>query len=248
MEETSIRHITELLESLNPAQAPQTRSQAKRKRSPSPARVTPTLKETPIASLHVDGMDEEQIWAQLELKNKALCETLRYALDATGEDLEGDDTPESLGLGEDEDGDLDMDNHEDSEEDSEESEEDDLDESESEEEVSDEDSEEDNLGEGITILRDPDEAPSSAGDTLFSHIDAALNKPKKLRGRGGRSSELDDGFFNLADFNAQSEKAEAGKVSRGSLADDSDEDEDIEEIDLYKAMDDTEKDGDEAGM
>jgi U3 small nucleolar RNA-associated protein MPP10 len=239
-EAQSIRHITELLASLSPAQAPQTRSQAKRKRTPSPTPPAPVLEPTPIETLHVDDMDEEQVWAQLELKNKSLCETLEYALDAAGEDPEmldaeavaGSDSSEEEGdeVEFSEEGGV---SDEDEDEDSEDDEEEEDDESDGQGDES--------LGDSVMNLRDPEDEAAGL-PTLFSHIESALEKPKPPR-RSGKKSELDDGFFSLADFNAETKQAEARKVSRGSLGgdddddDDDDEDEDMEGIDLFNVID-----------
>jgi U3 small nucleolar RNA-associated protein MPP10 len=243
MEATSIRHIADLLASLSPTQAPQTRSQAKRKRSPSPTPAVPVLESTPILSLHIDGMDEEQVWAQLELKNKSLCETLQYALDATGEDtelLEGEEGAPNRDASE----------EDDSDEDDEGSDEDDLDDSDDSDDPDSEseESEDEDLGEGIISLRDPedDEAEDEEPPTLFSHIQSALAKAEKPRRRSGKQSEVDDDFFNLAEFNAETERAEAKKVSRGSLAED-DEDE-VEDIDLFGTVDDVQDEDDEGSF
>ena len=79
--------MNELLSSLNPSHAPQTRSQTaahesrKRKRdaldgpsSASPApRPVPLMQETPLGELLVDGMSDEQVWAELELRAQGVC-------------------------------------------------------------------------------------------------------------------------------------------------------------------------------
>ena len=96
-EEQSQPHVSALLASFSPAEAPQTRSQtranAKRKRSPSPglAREKKLLPpSTPLTSLFTEGLGEDQIWVQLELRAKSICETLQLALEGTGEELSGE--------------------------------------------------------------------------------------------------------------------------------------------------------------
>src|SRR4030088_3274440 len=78
-------YISTLLTSFSPRQAPVTRSQSsangKRKRSPSPP---PAPKDafgrTPLTCLYVQGLDKDQIWAQLELRAQSICKMLEYAL------------------------------------------------------------------------------------------------------------------------------------------------------------------------
>lgn len=254
-EARSIKHITDLLASLSPAEAPQTRSQTKRKRSPepAPALALPMLKATPLTSLYLDGMDDEQLWAQLELRTKSVCDTLEFALEATGEDMPDEESDESSPkrprfsdeeLGEDETGEegfegMGEESMSDSEDDEDENSEEEA--GESEEDLSDGA----DLGEGITELRDPsseeDDEDSASPTTLFSKINSALKRADKPKGRQGHS-ELDDGFFSLADFNAETERAEARKVSRGKLGKGSEEDEDSEDeegddVDLFQPVD-----------
>ncbi|KAJ7788463.1 Mpp10 protein-domain-containing protein [Mycena olivaceomarginata] len=208
-----------------PSEAPQTRSQATKKRkrgsSPSPPPPPPMFEPTPIASLFTDGMDDDQIWAQLELRMKPVCDMLELALDADPSQEEELDTSDREGsVDEDlleqmralESGEL--------------REWTDSEEAESEEESDDNG----DLGEGVTSLRDP----SSDEDT---------NPPLAL------NLDLDDGFFDLASFNAETEEAEARKVSRGRL--DGDDSEDEGSIDLFAPVDVAEnfdeEDEDEAG-
>jgi U3 small nucleolar RNA-associated protein MPP10 len=228
----------------------------------------PPLQPTPLAGLFVDGADAEQVWAQLELKSAGLCDTLRFALDATGAA-----DPDELGLEDDDEGagptkkarvravdeeeDLDMADLEDMEGfDSEEDE--DMDDDEDSEETDDdgedaESTDNEDLGEAIQPLRDPSEdedegeGEGGVGSSLFSHIKSALkraDKPKPAR-RGGHP-ELDDDFFSLAEFNAETERAEARKSSRGRLGGDDDDDEvpdTGEDLDLFAPVD---EDGDDA--
>lgn len=252
-EARSIKHITDLLATLSPAEAPQTRSQAKRKRSPEPAPTLalPMLQPTPLTALYVDGMDDEQLWAQLELRTRNICDTLEYALEATGEDIGDDDSDADAGEkgrldgAEDDDDMVDFESMEDgSMSYSEESNEEDED---SEGLGEEEESGEEDLGEGVTELRDPssDEDEDAGPPTLFSKIQSAMKRANKPKKRGGHP-ELDDDFFSLADFNAETERAEARRVSRGRLGkglEDEDEDEDEEDgedgdIDLFKPVDD----------
>ncbi|KAJ7070996.1 U3 small nucleolar ribonucleoprotein complex, subunit Mpp10 [Mycena amicta] len=208
--------ITGFLASLAPSEAPQTRSQAskKRKRDPSPSPpASPAIFEpTPISSLYTDGMDDEQVWAQLDLRLKNVCDMLDFALEADSEEEEDElDEPVDESLLEQmaafDSGDIDM--EDDDEQDA------DL---ESEEE---EGSDDVDLGEDITDLRDP----SSDEEAELPMKQPRFRRPKK-------TSELDDDFFDLTTFNAETEEAEARTVSKGGLDADDSEDDD-EPLDLF---------------
>ncbi|KAF9499716.1 Mpp10 protein [Pleurotus eryngii] len=256
-------HIDELLSSLSPESAPQTRAQArangKRKRSPSPPpKPKQTFAPTPLTALYVDGVDEEQIWTQLDLRMKNVCDLLELALEGGpgggegGEedsDMDEGDPDERLqkileALRNGEDVDLealgldgmDIDDEEDSEEDAEEDSDDDAEEEEGQEDENDEEE----LGEHITTLRDSssseDEDEEYEEEGSFRH-----KKPPAPKRRGARHLELDDDFFDLASFNAETQAAEAKRVSRGKLGDDEDEDSDDDmSVDLFAAVDDVE--------
>ncbi|OBZ79155.1 U3 small nucleolar RNA-associated protein MPP10 [Grifola frondosa] len=240
-EASSRAHIAELLSSISPTLAPQTRSQTaangKRKRGPSPPSVppAPALKETPLTELFTEdgtpeGMtsDEED---DREIK-KLRKEFLDRGLDPS--------ILESLDL----DADMDSEDEEDEDEDDDEGEDED---SESQDEESEEDGEEDvDLEEGIVELHDPSDEDEEDDEGL------ELDKPSILKG-GTRAlrwrpkptshPELDDGFFDLATFNAETEEAEAQAVSKGKLGKDDDDDEDDvgddESVDLFASVDDT---------
>ncbi|OCH96191.1 Mpp10 protein [Obba rivulosa] len=251
-EALSRQHVDGLLSSMSPAQAPQTRSQSsksKRKRSPSPEQRNkniPVLHDTPLTELFVDGMNEDQIWEQLELRAKTICSVLEFALESSPLDEE-DDVEEverqskkmRQALAEEEMEDFPSGSEESNED------EDEDDEGEGEEDDSDEedDAEEDaDLGEGVQELRDPSEDEGSEqlnldGPTFLSGGKRTL----KLKRKAGGHPELDDGFFDLKAFNAEIEEAEARSVSRGKLGkgDSDDEDEDNEELDLFAPLDDS---------
>ncbi|EIW64701.1 Mpp10 protein [Trametes versicolor FP-101664 SS1] len=259
-EERSRIIVNDLLTSIAPENAPETRSQ-KRKRgktpSPQPETVINLMKETPIGELFVDGMSDEQVWAQLELRAQNMCEVLDYALDGPAEGAESDSEDDERKLkkmrqalidegfdpAELEDLGLDEGDSED-EEDSEDDDEDEDDDEEEDEESEEDDGEDADLGEGVEELRDPsdedDDDDPEIGEPSF------LNGGKrtvKVKPRRGGHPVLDDGFFDLAAFNAEVEAAESKKVSRGRLSkdddDDEDEDEEDEDIDYFASVDDS---------
>ncbi|OSD03466.1 Mpp10 protein [Trametes coccinea BRFM310] len=261
-EEKSRTIVNDLLTSISPDQAPQTRSQ-KRKRggspSPEPQESISLMKETPINQLFVEGMSDEQIWAQLELRAQNVCDVLDYALDGPSNSAESDDEdekrelkkmrqalidegfdPEELdGMELGEEGE-DEDEEDDGEDTSDDEEDEDEDEEESEEE-DDDDGEDAELGEDVQELRDPsdeeDEEPEIGEPSFLNEGKRTIKlKPPKR----GAHPELDDGFFDLAAFNAEIEAAESKSVSRGRLSkddDDEDEGEDEEDVDYFASVD-----------
>ena len=259
-ESTSRPHISDLLSSLSPEEAPITRSQTKAlngKRKRSPPKIA-AFDQTPLTSLFVGDAGPEQVWAQLELRAKGVCEMLTKALDGSlmdedadmrmlngvdndeGEDDDDDggarkklkfedfsqEDIESLGLAPDVFKRLveTMEPEEDGEEEIEESEE--------------EDDDGEDFGEEVTSLRDPEalDSPGPSRSPRFSR-----------RSKSSTSVQLDDGFFDLASFNAETEETEAKHVSRGrlrSLHEGEDSESDEESVDYFAVVDgDPELDG-----
>ncbi|KAJ7786353.1 U3 small nucleolar ribonucleoprotein complex, subunit Mpp10 [Mycena metata] len=252
-ENESRPHLVEFLSSLSPSEAPQTRSQAnkKRKRSSSPSPPPPIVfQTTPITSLFTEGMDDDQIWAQLELRMKPVCDMLELALEAEPqeEDEDNSDTDEfvdeellrqmrALESGEGGMDEMDVDDLGDEGDDSEDVE--------SEEESGDDV----DLGEEVASLRDPS-SDEDSDPVEESELPSSLRKKRApSKSSAGSRTGLDDGFFDLAAFNAETEEAEARKVSRGRL-DENDSDDD-ESIDLFAPVDIAEnfdeEDEDDAG-
>lgn len=232
-------YISALLASFSPRQAPLTRSQSsangKRKRSPSPPPAPKdALERTPLTCLYVQGLDKDQIWSQLELRAQNVCKMLEYALNGADEPMENGFTSAT----------------DNSEQDS--SEEEDSDstylESDGNLETDGESrgsSDGDPLEEGVTELRDPSVDSEEEGLVRESRISSSS------LGTKGDHSGLDDGFFDLEEFNAETEEAEAGFVSNGALNADldniaSDEDEDGD-IDYFASINGQLHDDDDLG-
>ncbi|KAF9044727.1 Mpp10 protein [Hymenopellis radicata] len=201
--------INDLLSSLDPSEAPQTRSQSKKRK--------------------------QQVWAQLDLKAKHMSELLERALEPEPQDLASDDEGrdealskalEALSKGEQSDfdfGDLALEDD------------DDMDEFSSGRREEEESSDEEPHEEGVMDLKQGDSSDEDAFDDEFA---AGPSRQRRKSKKSRSSSELDDGFFDLRAFNADSEAAESRAVSNGRL--DGDEDSDDESIDLFAPVNDDE--------
>lgn len=228
--------MIKLLETLTDVAPPQTRSAAKRKDSPDHPDQPLTKKnrtsslDTPIQTLFVDNMTIDQLWEQLELRGAKVCENLQV-LDGDGED--GNDEEEG-GLGESDD-----DEFEDNEDsDSESSEE--------------QDEEDDNSlrGEEVAALQDNSSQEEDEDGNISEEEDGpsslmldVIRKKAKPAASKAKHSELDDGFFDLEEFNAETEEAESKSASKGRLRRDSgsEDSDDLEsDVDLFDVVHDTE--------
>lgn len=259
-ESRAFPHLKNLLDSIGPTEAPKTRSQARSVKEAKEKNSLPhnhaILNTTPLATLFIDGMDDDRVWAQLELKAKNVCETLDETF-AAGDMTERDRLDSS------DDG---------NEEDEDDSESDELDSDQLEElakmqgfigngdrndgEGSDEDEDDEgsDLTEGdaeekVAELRDPSSEEEDIEEEDSIDLDAGPSRGKGLRrSRARRHAGLDDGFFSLNDFNAEIEEAEAKKVSRGSLSKSDDEDsEEDDEIDFFRPVDDDDEEPEAIG-
>ena len=193
-------------------------------------------------------MDDDQIWAQLDLKAKNVCETLEDAFDAGDVDARGmrdiEDEDEEDELDSDEMDGMDIDDKE--WEDMDEMDDDDDDSEESGDDES-EDSEQGINTEHITELRnasseeDTDEDGDGDDQTLFADLDAGPSSRRSEKRSGKKHPELDDQFFSLEAFNAEIEEAESRTVSSGALSKDSDDESENEDgLDFFAPVDDKE--------
>jgi U3 small nucleolar RNA-associated protein MPP10 len=175
----------------------------------------------------VQGLDKDQIWAQLELRAQNVCKMLEYALDGTEEPTKYGITSTADNL----------------EQNSSEEEEDDSDLTYVE---SDDNSEAEEgsrgssdgvlLEEGVTELRDPSVDSDGEEEELVG--DSRVSSSASLLGTKDDHSGLDDGFFNLEEFNAETEEAETAFVSNGALNADSDDiASDEDDIDYFVSVD-----------
>ncbi|KAG7089543.1 hypothetical protein E1B28_011216 [Marasmius oreades] len=263
-------HLDGFLASISPSQAPQTRSQTrKRKRNPSPPPPQIKFEPTPLSSLFVDDMAEDQVWSQLDLKAKNICGILDYILES--EQPESGDEGPAMSEDDDEE-DLDEETEvrliealervqkgervdfgalgledalgkflssQGSDEEEEEEEDDDDDEG---------DGSAEREGDGRVALRDSSSEEDEEEDepkTMLDIISRSRRIPesqgKKAKPKSPAHQELDDGFFDLDAFNAETERAEAKRASSGRLNDDEDESSDEEgSVDLFAPIDDFE--------
>jgi U3 small nucleolar RNA-associated protein MPP10 len=200
----------------------------KRKRSPSPPPAPKdAFERTPLTCLYVQGLDKDQIWAQLELRTQNVCKMLEYALDGTEEPTEYGITSTANNL-------------EQNSSDEEEEEDSDLtyvesDDNSEAEEGSRGSSDEALLEEGVTGLRDPSVDSDGEEEDLVG--DSRVSSSASLSGTKGDRSELDDDFFDLEEFNAETEEAESAFVSNGALNADSDDiPSDEDDIDYFASV------------
>lgn len=194
-------------------------------------------------------MNDDQIWEQLDLRAKKLCQTLEEALEGTKEDedenedsiLEGKELRKFL-IG-DEDGLEELDGIDwEAEEDFEDEDSNGDDDEEDEEDNSESESDENDAELGLDLteeLRDPSSDEHSEADDPHLDLDLPGKRNTRHKKRKSGHSVLDDDFFDLASFNAEADEAEARSVSKGRLGDDDDElsDDDMS-VDLFAPVDD----------
>ncbi|KAF9459935.1 U3 small nucleolar ribonucleoprotein complex, subunit Mpp10 [Collybia nuda] len=226
--------INNLISSLEPSHAPETRSQAgstgKRKRSPTPT-VNPkiTFKITPLPSLFVDGMTEDQVWAQLDLRTKNICAILDLAL--------------NVGVGEGEEHDVEDMSYQDEIIESDDRDETNLNDALNQKKVNrdiyDHSSfdrmEQGRSGrdEGMVNLQNASLSTSSNDSEDNEGVVHQSNTSIGFSEKRLKTNELNDGFFDLALFNAETERAEAMSSSNGQLGGSEESDDDDMSLELF---------------
>lgn len=209
-----------------------------------------TFQTTPLTSLFIDNMSEDQVWEQLDLRTKNICQMLELILggqedggielstERLGQSLETLEDGEDIELDDFADG---IDTDEDS-----------LDQSDDEEDEEDTESEsgdtEDIATEDVVGLHDSSSSEDSDHDENSSSmidVTSKSNAPLPKKRREHPQAQLDDGFFNLVSFNAETERAEAKTSSSGHLGEEGDSDSDDISIDLFAPLDQVEYSDDE---
>jgi U3 small nucleolar RNA-associated protein MPP10 len=198
-------------------------------------------------------MDQEQVWMQLDLRSQMICGLLDYALETGRSEEElsvGDEDDE----GEDDDGRLQ--NIIEAIQNGEEIDLLDIHEGLGEEmDVDDESTEDDDESEGsenvvydtehiVQLRAEEEHSDNEDAPTLFDVLKNSSRSKKRKRADQG----LNDEFFDLDAFNAETEQAEAKSSSRGQLAneDEDEEDEDMT-LDLFAPVDEEEDESEGTG-
>lgn len=185
-------------------------------------------------------MNVDQIWQQLDLRAARVSENLQTLL---GEDECEDKNAYLDGEGSDDDDDGSED--EDEDEDEEDTEEMDVDEDESIWEELDDGGDGSSAAEGLVNLRDEISEDDEDPGPPISMLDVV--RGQKLGPPGpysGGHPELDDGFFDLAAFNAETSKPQTKEVHKRKHNFVADEDSTEEsEVDLFGSIDDSVTEG-----
>lgn len=250
-ERQSFESLNDLICSINSLSRSQTRSMTKSLHMRA-VNEQPLVKlsPTPLSGLHVEGMTHQQIWTQLEMRTSRISDAINAV--TRGVSIADHTTPGEADVEEEEEfeNEEDMDDSDEGDADPEIWGNEDTDiaeEQEGREDQHSQSSHEDFVEgpERLDALRD---ASSDSSDHESSHR-TTYSPLAKETARRQPHRELDDGFFKLSEFNAETEEAEARATSRGHLAEGSDEESlDEEEIDLFGSVDAPPNDFDEQDL
>ena len=199
-----------------------------------------SLMPTQLQELHLPGMEDAQIWAQLELRGHVITKVVETLFEGVWDDpMKALDEDEDASEEASEEGELSMEGMDIDTEGSSPSEDEDEEGRDVPEEASAEEdgdtSGDENMPEHITQLAD---ASNEDEGLLLTGLD--LDRPSRA-GKGknthrtqprNRHPTLDDDFFSIVNFNKEIDAAEAQSKGRGRLDEDSDE----ESLDLFQAV------------
>ena len=183
------------------------------------------LEPTPLSELYVKDMGVEQIWSQLELRAKTICELVDLVFE--GEYPDPEELLKSVTDEKEEADEMEIDEEDRDMKNNQEKGDEDQDEEES--------SEDEDLGEHIMTLSGEAPKPKRNGPSVHLNRKDLEDRPARPR-KGPKHPVLDDDFFSIQEFNRETEGAEARSSTRGRLkkagSDDEDED-DNDSVDLF---------------
>ncbi|KAI5478220.1 U3 small nucleolar RNA-associated protein MPP10 [Pseudohyphozyma bogoriensis] len=256
-ESLAFKHLSNLLESMNPSAGPSTRSSTQKAAAADPLDEPEfKLSLTPLPELTTEGMDPEMIWEQMEMRTGPVVDLLDHMFGG-GEGEEDEEGGMEIGSDESDEEDAEMfgefggeeeGDEEHSEEEEEGSEDYEGDEGEFESEQFEQD-----LGQGS----DPFEAESSEEpedpladvnkDLTLDTFDKPGSGGKRQRRAPGPPSAVDDTFFSLHDFHVQTDEGEfeMARALRGEADDDEGSEDDFDMFAPIEGGDEDEEEDEE---
>jgi U3 small nucleolar RNA-associated protein MPP10 len=245
------------LATLTQSAPPQTRSRTRsnsstRKRDSSPPRKlqkTIDVRETPLPTLLIEGMNTDQIWQQLDLRAARICTNLRVL---QGDDEDGDGNLDGENSDDDESEDADEDEGEveveSEDEDEDEDAQMDIDDENLWEELSDGEEDEGSATDGVADLQEDTSEDEEDDGPPTSMLDVIHNQRKQNTSKSHSQVplDLDDGFFDLASFNAEAEQMEVTKRKLNFVTDEDSTEE--SDVDIFGSVDDLTIEGMDDGL